>query len=1094
MEILVDMRSEMIRKFNWLACCLVLFAATLFGQQDQGVITGVITDESRAVIPGAIVTAREVNTNISTKAATNGNGVFHIGPVRTGSYEVSVEARQFRTAVRHSVDVHPNDRIGLNFTLRLGSATDVIVVTGRTPLLRTENSSLERNISRQEIQQMPLVDRNYQILAKLSAGVLPEIDGRDLGPLQRGGQSASGFVSHGQPALQNNYLIDGIDNNSTVMGLQDRKAQAVVPSLDAIQEFTVLTSNYDAEFGRNAGAVVNVTVRSGTNSLHGSAYNHLRNDIFDARPTFSYTDRDGDGKADPAVLRQNMFGATAGGPMKRDQGFFFVSWESWRVRLAQSDRSTIPTALERHGNFSQTEGLKSLKDPLGGNFPNKTIPASRLDPAAVTLMELYPVPNYTDVTRTNYLSNPPWRTDRDQFDTRIDYRISDRDTVFGRYSWYNYDSLRAGSLPGLARGAHGNERALDDNDGRHLTLSHTRVVRANIVNQLRFGYKSLKVNKRNDDAASPAGEESNGLTRYTLGGKLDFRGLGGGQPVTKHTDTFQLLDNLTWIRGNHAVKLGTDIRYDRSAIDSAWKSPGLYGFNGQFSSISLGDMLLGWSNSATLSTPIVSDNRFRSWMFYVQDDWKLSPTFTLNVGLRYELTTPWFENNNHASRIDLNPSSPAFGQITYGGGDSYAERSLIEMDTNNWAPRAGFAWRPAQKWTVRAAAGIFYGGEMALGSGDRSMQNHPFASSATKRATKTKPALVLADGFPEDFLADLSLVYEVDDLPPNSDYRTWDSNLPHPQTYQWNCSIQRELTRSMVLKMAYVGSGTRNIAYIYDANAAGIGDPETEKQRRLLANLTGLAFRSALAHSTFHGLDIDLEKRFASGFAFTAAYTWGHNIGQRPDQFVDGDNVSPQDIRCISCEKGSSSSDVRHRIVSSYIFELPFGRGRRWLSRSGAIHHLLGGWQISGWISAQTGMYFNPELSNASSCLGTGGVGIWRADLVGNWQLDNPTTERWFNPEAFLPPCDPDGTNCRFGNAGRNNLQEPGMFNWTAALGKRFDLTERILLNFRWEVLNILNHPNYGTPNRTLDSPDVGTIRSTHNHPRQMQFSLRLSF
>ncbi len=634
-----------------------------------------------------------------------------------------------------------------------------------------------------------------------------------------------------------------------------------------------------------------------------------------------------------------------------------------------------------------------------------------------------------------------------------------------------------------------------------------------MVNELRFGYKLLDVLKQNElkipiaeanseygilGISTPQEVEVFGLSRFTLGGSLGFAGIGGAfhQPNAKDTSTYQFLDNLTWIRGNHSIKFGADIRYDQTSIRSSWQTRGQYNFNGRYTGISLGDMLLGWSNTAQLSTPLLGHMRFRSWMFFIQDDWKVTPDFTLNIGLRYELTTPWFERDNRMSAMDLNPASPNFGAITYGGeqGGGYADRALMNMDKNNFAPRAGFAWRPARKWTVRAGAGIFYGGQMSLGADGRPMRNFPFASSVTKRATAKQPAQLVAGGFPADFLGDLSLVYHANDLPPNANFIHWAREFPLPQAHQWNFSIQRELTRDMALTVAYVGSGTQYISYAYDYNAAGIGDPNTEKQRRLIPNLTAITFRSPLAHSTYHGMDVSLEKRFAQGFAFTAAYTWGHNIGQAPDQFVEGDNGAPQDIRCISCEKGNSSSDVRHRFVTSYILDLPFGRGRRWLDRGGVANAVLGGWQLTGWLSAQTGMYFSPQLSNSAQYLGTGGVGIWRPDLVGDWRLDNPTPDLWFNPAAFVRPCDPDGNNCRFGTLGRNNLQEPGMFDWTAALGKRFDISERIKLEFRWEVLNILNHPTYGTPNRTVDSPDAGIIRATLSQPRQMQFGLRLAF
>ncbi len=1092
---------------------LLLGVAPVAALRDHGVLIGTVMDNTRAALPGAVIVAREIQTNNTIRAVSNGNGVYFLGPLKVGIYDLEVRAAGFKKAIRPAVEVHPNDRVGLDFVLEVGTVLEVIEVTGNRPLMNTETSSLEHVVERQDIEHLPLVDRNYQILAQLTAGVLPEIGGRDRGPLQRGGSLSSGFTSHGQPALQNNYLIDGVDNNSTVMGLQDRKAQVVVPSLEAVQEFKVQTSNYSAEFGRNAGAVVNVAIKSGTNQLHGSLYEFLRNDVFDARPAFGYKDRDGDGRADPDVLRQNMFGATLGGPLLRDRTFAFGSWEAWRVRHAQNDRSVVPTARERAGDFSATTGLNELRDPLGGVFPGKLLPVSRVDPVILRLLDLYPKPNYADPGgRENYLSSPPWHVNRDQFDFRLDHRLSERDTLFGRYSFYDFESLRAGSLPGLARGGHGNDRTLDDNRGRHLTVSETHLFSQSVVNEFRFGYKSLRLDRRSDvdvplseanarfgiRGVPPPGEgEIYGLSRILFTGGLGYRGLGGAlfQPNGKHISTLQFLENVTWHEGSHSVKAGADLRYDNSDINGSQWSRGELRFNGRFTGIGLGDGLLGWADSARLSNLVLGEMRFHSWMFYLQDDWKVTPNFTLNLGLRWELVTPWYERSNRMNTAVIDPGAPDFGRIIRAGdsGGSYEDRALVRFDKRNLAPRIGFAWKISNKWTIRSGAGIFYGGQMGLGASSRAITNFPFTSSVERRATNYAPALILSDGFAADFLGfSRPAVETVADLPEDATFRVWNRDFHRPRTHQWNLNLQRELTADVVLAIAYVGSATQNISYDYDYNSAGIGSAKTEKQRRLFPRISSLSFRSPLAHSSYHGLDVNLQKRLRNGLGFSVAYTWGHNIGQRPDQFVDGDNGAPQDTRCFSCEKGNSSSDVRHRLAATYSLELPFGAGKRFLTR-GFAAAVAGGWLLTGYLSAQTGMYFSPYLANSARYLGTGGVGIWRPDVAGDWRIPDPGPEQWFNTNAFVRPCDSSG-NCRFGNLGRNTLQEPGMISWAAALAKRFNLRERLRLDFRWELLNAANHPNYGTPNRNLDSPDSGTIRTTRGQPRQMQLGLRLSF
>lgn len=1093
--------------------CTVLFvwAPALDAQQDQGVIAGTITDSTGAVIPGASIVIRNVNTNISVEMQSNASGTYVSRPLRIGVYEVSVTSEGFKKSVQTGIEIHPGDRLGVNIALEVGNVVEVIEVTTTTPLLKTENAALDYTVERQQIEDLPISGRNYQSLAQLTAGVVPELGGRDRGPLGDA-RLGGGFVSHGQPVGQNNFLIDGIDNNSTVMGQQDRKAQAIIPSMDAVQEFKVQTSNYSAEYGRNAGAVVNVTIRSGTNQFHGSAYEFLRNDFFDAREAFARNDRDGDGKADPEILRQNQYGATFGGPVKKNKAFFFLSWEAWKLRKSQSDFSTIPTPAEIGGDFSQTAGLNNLSDPEGDVFANKMIPADRIDPVMANLAALYPNPNFADNTRRNFINNPPWKTDRDQIDTRYDHTFSDKDTFFFRYSHYRYDNLREAPLPGLARGGVGNDRGLDANDGDHLTTSWTHVFNPSVINEVRVGYKYLKVNKIYG-ADTPTQAELNGqfglkglnedpsilgLPRVQFTGGLSHTGLGGSNnlPNGKISETTQFIDNLTINRGNHSFKMGADIRHDFSDILGSQAATGTFRFNSRYTGIGFGDGLLGWVDRGQLGTTIDADMTFNSYMFYFQDDWKITPKLTLNMGIRYELTEPWTERNNQMNRVEFD-AGPDFGRVVRAGenGDSVSDRALISFDKNNWAPRLGFAYQPANKWTVRASGGIFYGGMQGLGASARMLRNFPFVAAVAARGNSRNPIFLLRDGFPSDFLGSLDApVNTVDDLPNNSVMRTWAKEYPLPQVYQWNISVQRQLSNSMAFTAAYVGSSTMRIRSSYNINAPGIGDPDTERARRpYFERLNGITYDNPWAHSNYNGMELTLTKRMSDGFSFTSAYTWSRAMGQTAELFVSGDNGGPQDIRCFSCERGPTSNDVRQRWVNSYIWDLPFGNGQPLLNKGRVLNAIFGGWQMTGIMFMQTGQYYDLTLANATAVLGTNGVGAWRPNVIGNHELSNASPDLWLNPDAFTMPLDANG-NPTFGNLGRNALQEPNIFNWDAGLMKNFQLTERIRLQFRWEVFNILNHPSYGTPNSNLSSPDVGKITSTQGLPRQQQLGLRVSF
>lgn len=1097
---------------HWLLAVILSAAitVTLSSQQDQGFIAGTVTDTTGAVIPGTKVTVRDVNTNISHDTTTNSGGFYSVGPIKIGVYEVSATVEGFKRSIREGVELHASDRIGIDFQLQVGNVVETVAVTGTTPMLQTEQSDISHVVERVDIEQLPLNSRNYQALALMTAGVVPEIGGRDLGPTMEGGHSKSGFVSHGQPALQNNYVLDGVDNNSNVMGQQDRKSQSVIPSLDAVQEFKVQTSNYTAEFGNNAGAVVNVTIKSGTNDFHGSAYDFLRNDIFDARPTFSYIDRTGDGKADPNVLRQNQFGATIGGPISRNRTFFFGSYEGWRIRSVGSAQVTVPSLLERQGDFSATARISSLKDPLGGTFPNRLIPKARFDPVMIELLEFYPNPNFSDpLTRVNYVVSPPHSIDRNQYDGRVDHRFSDKDVIFARYSYYDFANLDEGPIPGVASAG-----AVHDNFGRHLSISETHVFSPSLVNEFRFGYKYVKPNRRTPtdvplteaNAAVgitgvelPSEVDFWGMSRIQFTGGLGFQQLGGNfnQPNVKDIRTIQLIENLNWTNGNHNLKFGADLRYDMSNIYGGKNARGGFTFDGRYSGISLADGILGWAYQVHSSRLDLARYFFQSYMFYVQDDWKVTKDLTLNLGLRYELRTPWMEASGRYNTIDFRINSPNFGVVTTADKDgTIEERSLSRFYKDGFAPRLGFAWRFQPGWTFRGGAGMFYGGQMGLGADSRPSANFPYASVVTAQGTNQVAAGFLRDGIPTGFLGELVTVQSVNDFPKNASLQIWSYDYRPPLTSQWNATIQRQIRENLSLEVAYVGSATQNISSTYNANDTGPGDPKTINARRIFPRLNSITYRSPFAHASYHGMDLNFRKRMSDGFTFTFGYTWSHSIGQVAEQFVGGDSPSVQDTACFSCDRGNSSNDVRQRGVFSYIYELPIGKGRRFLNRRGFADTVFGGWQLTGMLVKQTGQYFHVTWANKSSFLGTN-QGEWRANIVGAWEIADRGPDKWFDPAAFAKPCSPNDStwsNCSQGNLGRNSMQEPGIFNWDFGVGKTWSLTERFRLQYRAEAFNLSNTPSYGTPGRNLDSGSAGVIRSTNSTERQIQMGIRLTW
>jgi outer membrane receptor protein involved in Fe transport len=1066
---------------------VLLTSLCVFGQQDMGYITGLVTDPTGAVIPGATVTVTELETGVRTTATTTDTGNYLAGPLKIGVYEVAVQKDGFKRAVTRGVQISAQDRRRVDLVLELGQVTESITTVASAPLLETESASVSHVVEQQAIQQLPLNSRNYQTLALLAAGTVPAIVTRD---------QAGGFNAHGQAAYENNFIIDGVDNNSYGFALEDRKAQVVIPSLDAVQEFKVETSNYSAEFGRTGGSVMNVSIKSGTNNLHGSLYEYLRNEIWDARDTFSYVDRDGDGRADPPPLRQNQFGVTLGGPIKRNKAFFFGSFEGLRLRQPQSFLETVPTADERKGIFSQViHG--PVRDPsTNAPFPNNVIPQSRMDPVTMRLADLWPLPNFTGSgARSNYVSSTPWKQSRDQVDVRVDHNFNENNKVFARVSITDTQNDRYPSLPLPARGGQGFEWNRFNNPARSAALSYTRILSPSMVNEARLGFSRLNV------IATPFAEEwygtqygikiprpdvrITGLPQFTFGGRFGYTSLGESQsaPTQKISQNWQILENFTWIRASHTVKAGVDVRFTRADNFSAQSAPGVFNFNGRFTNVSFADFLIGWANTFTQTNLQYVDARFRSYMFYVQDDWKVTPRLTLNLGLRYELTTPMWDKRNRQNKLILDPG-PSYGTLLYAKDGSMYDRALIKTDTNNWAPRVGLAWRVRERWTVRAGAGLFYGGIDRLGTGNRMMANWPFNVRKQLTSTPTQPALLVKNGVPADFLEPGAV------MPSNLNLFYWPDNFPITQIAQWNFSLQRQLARDMVLKVAYVGSGTSYIRDNYDWNAPYIGPPATEVQRRAFPNINQIQYHSPMGHSSFHGLDVQLEKRYSRGHSFSLGYGWGHALSNVGEQF--GPDVGFQDPWNWNNNRGTAGFDIRHKFVAGYIYEMPFGKGRRWANRPGALDLLVGGWQLSGLTTMRTGMVYNPTLPNPQTALGTVKVQQWRPDRIAKGTVPNPNPDRWFDPSAFVRPCDAAG--CRLGNAGPNILTSGGAINTDLGLSKYFQLSERFRLQFRWESFNAFNTPAFGRPNGNLESPDVGKVRDTVSAPRVMQWALRLAF
>lgn len=1066
-------------------CAMLISTVEASAQQDQGMVAGRVVDPSGSVIRGANVTATHDNGG-AVHARTNADGHYVVAPLVIGRYRVTIEVAGFKRAVSEPIEIHAGGRVRLDVQLELGPVTDRISVRPPAPLLETDTSSLTHTIGAAQIGQLPVNGRNFSQLAILVAGVLPAFGHVD---------QESAFNAHGQWAVQNNFILDGIDNNSHIMGLQDRKGQVLVPNLDAVQEFQIQTSNYTAEFGRGAGAVMNVSLKSGTNAVRGTIHEFLRHDVFDARDTFDYYDRSGDGKADPNALLRNQFGLTIGGPMRKSRTFYFGSIEVTSFRTTENSLVTVPTAAERRGMFDPH--LVVLRDPLTGMpFPENAIPPERWDSVAARLLTLWPEPNFADATRGNYASSPAHVQLRAQYDARVDHTFSHRDRMFVRGSWTDFAGEQGGPFPSPAVGGINNDVARDHNTAFNVALSETHVFGASIVHEVRLGINKLRTNKQPLTRGFPnqdfglrvdGSETVEGLARVSLGGNLPYAPLGEAPFNTndKTAGTFQLLDNLSIAKGAHTVKFGADLRWIQSSIVGAPLSGGVFSFNGRFTGASLGDFLLGMTSGRQFSTIQRGNFHERDFMFYVQNDWRVAPRLTLNLGLRYELATPKVETHDRMTSPD--PSAFPAVRVIRGGerGRSWSDRAVVGTDTNNWAPRIGVAFQPAPLWTLRAAGGVFY----AIPKfGAAVHRNRPHSREVTVPSTPTRSAGQLADGI------DQSLLGSATEMPANLAWNVWGQDFTTGTIAQWNINMQRQLARSWVVTAAYVGSSSHHLQRVFNINAAGPGDAASERERRMIPSLGAIMVTDSSGSGSYHALQTTVEKRLSHGAQGSLAYTWSHSIDDVSEQLGAEGNMASQDWRNIRRDRGNSAFDRRHRLVAHALVDLPFGAGRRWVTTGGVLGALFSGWQLSGIISMQSGAPFDVTILDPSNRLGaTPGSSASRPDLVRDPRMTHPTADGWLNEAAFVVPRNADGT-YRYGTLGRNSLLGPGYFNLDAGLTRDLRLGGNRRLQLRWEVFNVTNHPSYGLPNANLGSPDFGTIRSTVSTPRQMQFGLKFVF
>ena len=1212
---------------------------TLYAQVDSGAILGTVKDQSGAVIPGAKVTVTNEGTSFTLSTVTRSDGGYIFSPLRIGTYAVEAEFQGFQKAIRPHVTVNVQQQVVADFSLTPGQVVQTVEVTASTTLLQTQNAAVGQVVNSRSVNDLPLNGRNFTFLAQIVAGAqTPQSDTR--------GNAASGaFSANGLQPAQNNYMLDGIDNNSNAVDFLNGTNFVVLPPVDAIQEFRVETADYSAQYGRAGGAILNATIKSGTNNIRGALWEFVRNDKLDAADFFVNA-----GGSKKGEYRLNQFGFSVGGPILiphayngRNKAFFFGDYEGLRRRQGTVLSGTIPTALERNSAFTnfaeiitgQSGGARtdllgrkispgtildpattravtsgavdpvtglvatatgSVRDPFftGGSIlgirdftgfcPSvgtcllNQIPAGRIDPNAVKLLNLYPTPTSPNLT-SNFTASPLVQENRNAFDTRLDFNISDKDQIFGRLSYVDDPQFIPGPFGGFADGGafqNGNQTATSWQGP--LTWTHT--FSPTTVNETRVGLSYIKTTRHQANAdmmgipaqfgipGVPQVSENGGLTQFVINGLTT---LGSNQflPSDEVSSTVQATDDLTKIHGRHTFKMGFELQHIKYSTLQPTTSRGTYSYGSNFVRIPNGAAditgiaqlvltpirsivpggvdFVGGANQLQATNIFLTDDGRNYYGGYFEDSWKVSPRLTLNAGLRWDYFGSILEN--HSNQANLVPGAPNGGaqylipveskSITLsptflsslakdGINLVYTSNDAVATAQNkNFAPRFGFAYQLNPKLVVRGGYGIFYGGFENLGYGPNIGQNYPFAFGFTyplvndvrgvaiTRADGSvcTPAVFIETGF-SCTVFDPSLVVANGTNPLALKAFQYDWKTPYTQGY--NLTFQYSLTPSVTASVGYVGNVVFHLPVSVGANALSqVLPPGLNQQNfRPYADFGSAGYITTEGNSHYNGLQVSVQKHYSNGMNFLGAYTYSRTRTDAGD-LLNGGSVGGYRAPYlpnfgIQADYRDAPFDVTNVFHFSGGYQLPFGKGKRFLSRSrGAVNQIAGGWQLNWSATVQGGQPLT------IGCVATTRTGLGCNALLvpGQDPRAGPNNvDQFLNPKAFTdPPVATTIGQTDYSPLGGAPTQTrgPGFGRTDFSLFKDFQLTERFRLQFRSEFFNISNHPNFNAPgfggNGVIAVPNatnftssnfgkIGSTRDAPNDPRQIQFALKLYF
>ncbi|MBY0508167.1 MAG: TonB-dependent receptor [Bryobacteraceae bacterium] len=1061
----------------------LMWSIALLAQTTTARITGIVTDSSGAVIANAPVTVSSLSTGIARPVSTGSDGAYLVTNLVVGNYAVVVAATGFKRFEQRPVRLEVDQTVRVDVTLQTGDTKESITVEGGQTLVNTETSALGQIVDNKTIIQMPISGRNFLALATLVPGATAGAPGNDV---VRSRQEGVTLSVNGQRVEHNNYMLDGVDNNATLFG-----NAVIVPSLDAVQEFKVQTSSYSAEYGRAAGAVVNVALKNGSNQLHGTLFEFLRNDKLDANGFFANYFRN---LRQP--LRQNAFGASVGGPAIRNKLFWFGNYEGFQGRYINVGPALLPTSAQRAGDFS---GLPAVYDPLqltpeGARVPfaNNQIPAARIAAPAARLVALYPQPNVTGDPTRNFqtsFSNP---STRHQAHGRGDWQISPHDALMGRYSWTDREDVASNiNYNGQTTG----------NKHKGGVVAYTKTLTPMALNEIRYGLTLYRFSLIPDgigrdfttELGLPSFATSADLKRFPTVNVTNFAGFGGNDaiPLFRDENVNQLIDQFTWIRGRHALKAGGDWRKYGNRNFQPQTSAGFYVFNGSFTgergrtyANGLADLLLGLPQQQRILNPAGFDAgrlRNQKLSLYLQDDWSVHPRLTLNLGVRWERDGAWTEVNNRWSIFDYSAGTVAYAKDAKLDVDlrypiSRWRNNELRRAINNVAPRLGLAWRPfgGNRTVLRAAYGVFWAQPIANVQLQQTL-NPPFLLRTDVTSGTTTPELRFGV-FPSVNPSSL-----VPAIPPIATMSP-DSYL-NGYTQQWNFGVERAIGSAMVARGSYVGSKGTHLERRQEGNPALPPGPGAIQTRRRFPLIAGIVDQTSNSNSTYHALQLSFERRLQRGLQLTTNYTWSKSLDDTSawTGLTGQESAFGQDPSRLFLDKGLSGFNVAHRFTSTVLYELPWRFGNKW------AQGVLGGWQTSAITVVQSGF---PLSITTQGDLANAGTRLVRANVNGPWELSGGVRniDQWFSRGAFSAP--PSFT---FGTAARNLVTAPGLVNIDLTAMKTLRIIEGHTLQIRGEFYNAPNHFNPGAPGSLFASPAFGIIRGAAQ-ARNVQIALKYIF